>query len=160
MNDHIQKRENLPQNWDFQKLMEEFQLSSNDPISFLELHWVCSNAHLALKPFESLQPNQFAANCFLVMESRMARYQFQVYDLDEFYMIFVRYWKWKFDGCTSGFCFSKFWLTLCIFGGWRWFLSLGCFGDVWVIQTTFIWYLESVWCITLVRNCKVWKLSF
>ena len=116
MNHHIQKRENLPQNWDFQKLMEEFQLSSNDPMSFLELHWVCSNAHLASKPFESPQPNQFAADWFFSEESWMARYQFQVYDLDEFYMMFVRYWKWKFDGYTSGFCFGKLWLTLCIFG--------------------------------------------
>ena len=97
---------------------------------------------------------------FLSERAWMARYQFQFYDLDEFYMIFVRYWKWKIDGCTSGFCFGKFWLTLCMFGVWRWFLSLGCFGDVWVIQTTFIWYLESVRSITLVRNCKVWKLSF
>ena len=136
---------------------------SDDFYQSHELPWVClsvSQAYFASKPFESLQPNQFAANCFLVMESRMARYQFQVYDLDEFYMIFVRYWKWKFDGCTSGFCFDKLWLTLCMFGVWEWFLSLGCFGDVWVVQTTFIWYLESVWCITLIRNDKVWKLSF
>ena len=159
MNDHIQKRENLPQNWDFQKLIECFQVSSINPTSFLECVWVYPKLYNVLKASGLVQRNRVAVNWFLVMESRMARYQFQVYDLDEFYMIFVRYWKWKFDGCTSGFSFSKFWLTLCMCGVWEWFLSLGCFGDVWVVQTTFIWYLESVRSITLVRNCKDWDFA-
>ena len=160
MNDHIQKRKKLTLSWDFQKLMECFQVLCFDPISFLDLHWVCPNAHLASKPFESLQPNQFAADWFLVMEAWMARYQLVFYDLDEFYMIFVRCWKWKFDGCTSGFCFGLLKLTLCIYGSWKSFMSFRCFGDVWVIQTTSIWCLWSVRSLTLVRDYKVWKLSF
>ena len=69
-----------------------------------------------LKATELVQRNRVAVNWFFAMESRMARYQFQVYDLDEFYMMFVRCWKWKFEGCTSGLCFGMLRLTLCIYG--------------------------------------------
>ena len=69
MNHHIRKRKNLPQNWDLQKWIESFQVGFFYPISFLDLHCVCSNAYFASKPFESPQPNQFAADWFLSEET-------------------------------------------------------------------------------------------
>ena len=160
MNHYIRNRAKLTSKVDFAEIKRELP---DEMFWSYELPWPPMNVFQPLQCFETpwIAPHKSSCRAeFWDWRVMMEMFQMSSRCWDSLYMMCGRCVNDKLERCTTGLWDCMLRLILCIFGGWRWFLSLGCFGDVWVIQTTFIWYLESVWSLTLVRTCKVWKLSF
>ena len=146
--------------WKLKSCLEVFQVGFLDLDSFNDDYGMCLDAWNVLKLPGIACSNQ-AATC-LVWDLMMMILMLQIMDecWDNSYMMFMWCLKWKFGKRTSGLRVSLLRLNLCFNGGWRVILSFGCFCEVWMIQTTFKWCLESVWSIGLVKTCKGWKLGF
>ena len=159
MNHYIRNRAKLTSKVDFAEVDRVL------PVEFYQSHelpWVCLSVSQALQCFESswIVPHKSSCRVWLWLWNSMVEvFQKCSRCWDSFYMMCGRYLNDKLEGCTTGLWDCMLRLILCKLGGEKWFLSLRLFGDVWVDQTTFIWYLESVWCITLVRKCKVWVFA-
>ena len=160
MNIWVQRLDTYLFKWESNFCLEVFQMLFLDLDSLNNDYGTCLNAWNGLQPPETC--SGMAAVVSLVWDLMMMILCLQVmYEcLDSSYVIYGWCLNDKKGKCTSGLRVCLIRLNMCFNGGWRVILSFWCFCDVWMIQTTFKWCLESVWSIGLVRNCKGWKLGF
>ena len=160
MNIWVQSLDTYLFKWESNSELECFQMLFLDLDSFNDDYGTCLEAWNDLKATGIASGVTAAVSLMWDLMMMILCLQVMYECWNSSYVIYGWCLKWKIGKRTSGLRVSLLRLNLCTYGGWRVILSFGCFCEVWMIQTTFKWCLESVWSIGLVRNCKGWKLGF